>query len=44
MGIAVMSEWIAGPYLAHGDLVMKRVSDWPVARSCGPGASPSAAK
>jgi len=26
MGVAVMSEWIAGPYLDHGDLVVRRLS------------------
>jgi LysR family transcriptional regulator, regulator for metE and metH len=25
MGIAILSEWIAGPYLGEGDLVMKRL-------------------
>jgi LysR family transcriptional regulator for metE and metH len=32
MGIAVMSEWIAGPYLDRGDVVMKRLSGRPLLR------------
>jgi LysR family transcriptional regulator, regulator for metE and metH len=32
MGIAVMSEWIATPYLAAGDLVVKRLRGKPLER------------
>jgi LysR family transcriptional regulator for metE and metH len=32
MGIAVLSEWIAGPHLSHGDLVARRLSSGPLRR------------
>jgi LysR family transcriptional regulator, regulator for metE and metH len=32
MGIAVMSEWMAGPHLERGELVAKRLSSGPLAR------------
>jgi LysR family transcriptional regulator, regulator for metE and metH len=32
MGIAVLSEWIAGPHLGRGDLVAKRISSGPLRR------------
>lgn len=32
MGIAVLSEWIAGPHLDRGDLVAKRLSGGPLSR------------
>jgi LysR family transcriptional regulator, regulator for metE and metH len=32
MGIAVLSEWIAGPHLGKGDLVAKRLSVGPLHR------------
>jgi LysR family transcriptional regulator, regulator for metE and metH len=32
MGIAVLSEWIAGPHLARGDLIARRLSTGPLRR------------
>jgi LysR family transcriptional regulator for metE and metH len=32
MGIAAMSEWIAGPYLAGGDLTVRRLASGPLER------------
>lgn len=32
LGIAVLSEWIAGPHLGRGDLVAKRLSSGPLLR------------
>jgi LysR family transcriptional regulator for metE and metH len=32
MGVAVLSEWMAGPYLADGDLVAKRLASGPLRR------------
>jgi LysR family transcriptional regulator, regulator for metE and metH len=32
MGIAIMSEWMAGPYLEGGDLVLKRLRGRPLRR------------
>ena len=32
MGVAVASEWIASPYLEHGDLVSKRLTKGPLHR------------
>jgi LysR family transcriptional regulator for metE and metH len=32
MGIAVLSEWIAGPHLQRGDLVVKRMASGPLRR------------
>lgn len=32
MGVAVASEWIATPYLEHGDLVVKRMTKGPLLR------------
>jgi len=33
MGVAVVSEWIAAPYLEHGDLALKRFAGRPLLRS-----------
>jgi LysR family transcriptional regulator for metE and metH len=32
LGIAILSEWIAGPYLAEGGLVIKRLASGPLRR------------
>jgi LysR family transcriptional regulator, regulator for metE and metH len=32
MGVAVLSEWIAGPHLARGDLVARRLTRGPLHR------------
>jgi LysR family transcriptional regulator, regulator for metE and metH len=32
LGIAVLSEWVAGPHLGRGDLVVKRLSSGPLQR------------
>lgn len=32
MGVAVLSEWMAGPHLGRGDLVVKRLSSGPLRR------------
>lgn len=32
LGIAVLSEWIAGPHLLHGELVVKRLASGPLSR------------
>ncbi|MDC0666792.1 LysR family transcriptional regulator [Nannocystis radixulma] len=32
MGVAVLSEWMAGPHLGRGDLLVKRVSSGPLRR------------
>jgi LysR family transcriptional regulator for metE and metH len=32
MGLAILSEWIASPHLAKGDLVMRRLTSGPLER------------
>jgi LysR family transcriptional regulator for metE and metH len=32
MGVAILSEWIAGPHVGQGDLVAKRLASGPIER------------